>query len=197
MRALVFCADKKLQAFLQRQLQVWGWTVTFTSSTGPAGVRLLHSQEPDLVVVDDGLTSGFNIRKFLDVIDQGPRLPVILLLSPANPLGEELLASTCVVAACAKPVREVDFYLALLQAEANFAKITALKQEVGQLRERLETRKVVEKAKGILMKTLGISEEEAYRRIQRESMERRTSMRTIAEAIIQASKFYQVKEEKS
>jgi response regulator NasT len=62
-----------------------------------------------------------------------------------------------------------------------------LEEEVSRLKEKLETRKAVERAKGILMQTLGLSEQEAYRRIQKESMDRCLPMRAIAEAIILAN----------
>ncbi|MGO0123101.1 ANTAR domain-containing response regulator [Desulfothermobacter acidiphilus] len=187
MRVLIFCSDNETRVFLQRQLQMEGWIVAFATSTGPAGVRLLRSQAPNLVIVDDSVGPGFVMEQLLDAFGQEMQIPVILLLSPFNSGAEALLSSECVVAACAKPVREVDLYLALLQAEANFAKINALRLKVEQLQEKLETRKVVDRAKGFLMKALGISEEEAYRQIQRESMKRRTSMRAVAEAIIKSS----------
>ncbi|MEW6770848.1 MAG: ANTAR domain-containing protein [Bacillota bacterium] len=174
---------------LRELLRAWGWTVVGETAASLESLRFLRSRQPDLIILDDEI-SGANVSQLMDVVSQDRLAPVLLLLSPNNRWGEELLQRPAVVAATAKPINEADFYLSLLLAEANFAKFTALEQEIVRLQDQLQARKIVERAKGILMENLGLSEQEAYRRMQRESMERRTSMRTIAEAIITAQKFY-------
>lgn len=190
MTVMLICSNKALRQRLQDLFRAWGWVVVGETRTGPEALRLLRARQPDLIVVDDELAE-MNLSQLMDVISQDRLAPVLLLLSPANRWGEELLKSQAVLAAVSKPPNETDLYLAALLAEANFAKFAALEQEITRLQDQLQSRKLVERAKGILMETLGLSEQEAYRKMQRESMERRTSMRAIAEAIITAQKFYQ------
>ena len=190
MTVMLICSNKALRHRLQDLFRAWGWVVVGETRTGPEALRLVRARQPDLIVVDDELAE-MNLSQLMDVISQDRLAPVLLLLSPANRWGEELLKSQAVLAAVSKPPNETDLYLAALLAQANFAKFATLEQEITRLQDQLQSRKLVERAKGILMETLGLSEQEAYRKMQRESMERRTSMRTIAEAIITARKFYQ------
>ena len=85
-----------------------------------------------------------------------------------------------------KPFRESDLTPAIEVALSRFTEFRTLEREVGDLRETLETRKIVERAKGILMDNQNLNEAEAFRRIQKMSMNNRKSMRTVAEAIILA-----------
>ncbi|WP_334110194.1 ANTAR domain-containing response regulator [Thermodesulfitimonas autotrophica] len=195
MTVMLICSNKALRHRLQDLFRAWGWVVVGETRTGPEALRLVRARQPDLIVVDDELAE-MNLSQLMDVISQDRLAPVLLLLSPANRWGEELLKSQAVLAAVSKPPNETDLYLAALLAQANFAKFATLEQEITRLQDQLQSRKLVERAKGILMETLGLSEQEAYRKMQRESMERRTSMRTIAEAIITAQKFYQNRDKK-
>jgi response regulator NasT len=85
-----------------------------------------------------------------------------------------------------KPFRESDLTPAIEVALARFSEFRAMEREVDTLQEALETRKAVDRAKGILMDTQGLSETEAFRKIQKMSMNNRKSMRTVADAIILA-----------
>jgi response regulator NasT len=92
-----------------------------------------------------------------------------------------------VVGYLVKPFRETDLAPAIELALARFAEFRALQDEVGNLTEALETRKKVEKAKGILMDKQGMTESEAFRKIQKMSMNTRKPMKEVAEAIILAN----------
>jgi response regulator NasT len=83
-----------------------------------------------------------------------------------------------------KPFTKADLLPAIEIAVSRYAEIHALENEVDDLTERLETRKVVERAKGVLQADRGMSEPEAFRWIQKRSMDRRLSMRAVAEAIL-------------
>jgi response regulator NasT len=85
-----------------------------------------------------------------------------------------------------KPFRESDLTPAIEVALARFSEFRAMEREVDNLQEALETRKAVDRAKGILMDTQGLNETEAFRKIQKMSMNNRKSMRTVADAIILA-----------
>jgi response regulator NasT len=91
-----------------------------------------------------------------------------------------------VVGYITKPMRESDLTPAIEVAMARFSEFRALEKEVGDLKQALETRKLVDRAKGILMDSQGLSEAEAFRRIQKMSMNKRKAMKDVAEAIILA-----------
>ncbi len=85
-----------------------------------------------------------------------------------------------------KPVSEEDLLPAITLALARFKQFQALRQEVADLREAMEARKVIERAKGILMRRLNLTEDEAFRRLQRQSQEGNRKLAQVAEAIVVA-----------
>ena len=93
-------------------------------------------------------------------------------------------SETGVAAFLTKPLREQDLWPAIELAFAHADEIEHLKEQVEDLKETIESRKIIEKAKGILMRTQGLSEPEAFRRMQKLAMDKRKSMRQIADAIL-------------
>jgi len=83
-----------------------------------------------------------------------------------------------------KPLRDQDLWPAIELAFAHADEVEHLKEQVKDLQETIESRKVIEKAKGVLMRTHGLSEPEAFRRMQKLAMDKRKSMKQIAEAIL-------------
>ena len=117
----------------------------------------------------------------------GERIAPVLLLSAYSQ--QELVQrarQAGVAGYMVKPFRESDLAPAIEVVLARFSEFRAMEREVGSLQEALETRKLVERAKGILMDTQGLSETEAFRKIQKMSMNNRKSMRAVADAIILA-----------
>jgi response regulator NasT len=92
-----------------------------------------------------------------------------------------------VVAYLVKPFREADLLPALEVAMARFSELRAMDKQIGDLKESIETRKVVERAKGLLMEQQGLSEAEAFRKIQQLSMNTRKPMKEIAQALLLAA----------
>ncbi|MBC7347994.1 MAG: ANTAR domain-containing protein [Clostridia bacterium] len=184
-RARVFLAstDVELRRRLRALLPKEGYQVVGEADSGAEALRRIRAVPPELVVLDDELPGGLEVLRV--VTDD--RLGAVVLLTSVwqRDLGARL-AGSGLVGFALKPVRSATLLPALETCLAAYRRVTALEEEVGRLKERLETRKVVEKAKGILMQTLGLTEQEAYRRIQKESMDRCTSMRAIADAIILA-----------
>lgn len=184
-RARVFLAstDVELRRRLRALLPKEGYQVVGEADSGAEALRKIRAVPPELVILDDELPGGLEVLRV--VTDD--RLGAVVLLTSVwqRDLGARL-AGSGLVGFALKPVRNATLLPALETCLAAYRRVTALEEEVGRLKERLETRKVVEKAKGILMQTLGLTEQEAYRRIQKESMDRCTSMRAIADAIILA-----------
>ena len=138
---------------------------------------------PDLVVLDvqmpvlDGLSAA-------EQIASARIAPVIVLTAFSQRELVERARDAGAMAYLVKPFSKNDLVPAIEVARARFLEMTALDAEVGDLKERLETRKVVEQAKGRLMTDRGMTEAEAFRWIQRTAMNERTSMKALAEAIL-------------
>jgi response regulator NasT len=121
-----------------------------------------------------------------EMITEERLIPIILLTGFSERELAERAANTNVSAYLMKPVSEQDLLPAIALAVSRFKEFQALHQEVDDLREALETRKVVERAKSILMRRLKLSEEEAFRRMQQRSQNENKKLGEIAEAIITA-----------
>ncbi len=160
-----------------------GYDVVGEAGDGEAAVRLVEEHRPDLVVMDvkmpvlDGISAAERIAK--------ARLaPVVLLTAFSQTELVERARDAGAMAYVVKPFTASALLPALEIALSRFAEITALELEVADLSERYETRKQVERAKGLLMSGMGLSEPEAFRWIQKTSMDRRLSMREVADVVI-------------
>ncbi len=160
-----------------------GYDVVGEAGDGEAAVRLVEEHRPDLVVMDvkmpvlDGISAAERIAT--------ARLaPVVLLTAFSQTELVERARDAGAMAYVVKPFTASALLPALEIALSRFAEITALELEVADLSDRYETRKQVERAKGLLMSGMGLSEPEAFRWIQKTSMDRRLSMREVADVVI-------------
>jgi two-component system, response regulator PdtaR len=170
---------------LRAQLAALGHRVVAEASTGEEAVGLAISTQPDLAILDikmplvDGIEAA-------ERITQARPIPIILLTAYSEAQLVERAAQANIAAYLMKPVSEEDLLPALTLALTRFKQFQALHQEIVDLREALEARKVIEKAKGILMRRLDLTEEEAFRRLQRQSQEGNRKLAQVAEAIMVA-----------
>jgi two-component system, response regulator PdtaR len=170
---------------LRAQLAALGHRVVAEASTGEEAVVLAFSTQPDLAILDikmplvDGIEAA-------ERITQARPIPIILLTAYSEAQLVERAAQANISAYLMKPVSEEDLLPALTLALTRFKQFQALRREVVGLREALEARKVIEKAKGILMRRLGLTEDEAFRRLQRQSQEGNRKLAQVAEAIVVA-----------
>jgi AmiR/NasT family two-component response regulator len=170
---------------LRAQLAALGHRVVAEASTGEEAVALAVSTQPDLAILDikmplvDGIEAA-------ERITQARPIPIILLTAYSEAQLVERAAQANISAYLMKPVSEEDLLPALTLALTRFKQFQALHREVVDLREALEARKVIEKAKGILMRRLDLTEEEAFRRLQRQSQEGNRKLAQVAEAIVMA-----------
>lgn len=170
---------------LRTQLRALGFEVVAEASNGREAVELAARCEPDLAILDikmpelDGITAARHINAHRPI-------PVILLTAYSEPELVERANEAGVFAYLVKPVSEEDLLPTILLARARFEEFRLLQREVADLREALEARKVIERAKGILMKRLGISEAEAFRRMQVQSQKENKKLVEIARAIVTA-----------
>jgi AmiR/NasT family two-component response regulator len=170
---------------LRTQLAALGHQVIAEASTGEEAVALAESRQPDLAILDIKMPRMDGIEAAERITQMRP-LPIILLTAYSEAQLVERAAQANISAYLMKPVSEEDLLPAITLALTRFKQFQALHQEVADLREALEARRVIEKAKGILMRRLNLTEDEAFRRLQRQSQESNRKLAQVAEAIVVA-----------
>jgi response regulator NasT len=185
-RVLIADDESVIRMDLREMLTEAGYEVVAEAGSGDEALAAARAHRPDIAVVDIKMPGMDGIDAARAMIEEGI-CPVVLLTAYGQP---ELLArakEAGVFGYVTKPFEERDLLPAIEIARSRYEEVMALKEQIGDLREAIETRKLIERAKGILMDTHGLKEQEAHKRLQQESMNRRKSMREIAEAIILAS----------
>jgi AmiR/NasT family two-component response regulator len=184
LRTVLICDDEPvIRLSLKNRLKDLGFDEIMECGDGEAAVRLAMERMPDIAILDismpkmDGITASREIRKKL-------KIPIILLTAHYDPETVKKASESGVAAFLTKPLRDQDLWPAIELAFAHADEVDLLKEQVEDLKETIESRKVIEKAKGVLMRSQGLSEPEAFRKMQKLAMDKRKSMRQIAEAIL-------------
>ncbi|HKT38333.1 MAG TPA: response regulator [Ktedonobacterales bacterium] len=187
---IVIAEDKTvIRMDLKEELQRQGYLVVGEAGDGQSAVNLTRELRPQLVVMDirmpemDGITAA-------EILTKEKLAPVLLLTAFSDEELIERARNAGVVHYVTKPWRQSDLKPAIEIALSRFQEYRAMETRVKDLEDLLATRKVVEKAKGVLMQKHGISEQEAFRRIQKASMNNRKSMKEIADAILLAEELH-------
>jgi len=183
LRILIADDEPVIRMGLRTMLEEHGYKVVAEAGDGEEAVTLTGKTSPDLIFMDIKMPGLDGIAAAATIMTRSPR-PIVLLTAWSERDLVHRAQEAGVLAYLVKPVREAELVPAIEIAMARFAELRTLQQEVGSLKETLETRKMVERAKGILMKREGIEEQEAFQRIQRQSRNTRTPMRDIAHAIL-------------
>jgi response regulator NasT len=150
---------------------------------GVSVVNLARELRPDLVIMDIKMPKLDGIQA-AKVLTEDKIAPVLLLTAYSDRELVDRAREAGVVNYIVKPFRDAELLPAIEIAMARYAEFQEIDKKVGDLQETLETRKLVERAKGVLMDTQGLKEQEAFRKIQQLSMNTRKSMREIAQAIL-------------
>lgn len=184
---LVIADDESLiRMNLKETLVGLGYLVVGEAPDGVSAINLARELRPDLVVMDIKMPKLDGIQA-AEVLTQERIAPVLLLTAYSDRALVDRAKESGVVAYLVKPFREADLLPALEVAMARFAELRAMDKQIGDLKESIETRKVVERAKGLLMEQQGLSEAEAFRKIQQLSMNTRKPMKEIAQALLLAA----------
>jgi len=185
-RRILLADDEPLMRLdLREMLTTSGYQVVGEASDGVTAVRLARETRPDLVIMDIQMPA-------LDGLEATRQLtadhiaPVLLLTAYSQKEVVDRARRVGVVGYLVKPVRDSAIQPAVEMALARVAALQALQAKAQRLEESLRTRKIVERAKGALMEQHGLTEADAFRRIQKLSMDARKSMRAVAEAILLA-----------
>lgn len=183
-RRIVVAEDESLiRMDIVETLKERGFDVVGEAGNGLEAIELAKQLKPDLIVMDikmpdlDGLSAAEQIADL--------RIPVVFLTAFNQ---EELVARASEVGAMAflvKPFAPDDIFPAIEVALSRYQQLQQLEDEVSDLTERLETRKLVERAKGVLGVQMGLTEPEAFRWIQKAAMDRRIGMADVAKTILE------------
>ena len=186
-RTRVIIADDEslIRMDLREMLTNLGYLVVGEVGDGRSAVNLARELRPDIVIMDIKMPDMDGIEA-AQVLTEERVAPVLLLSAYSQQELVQRAQKAGVAGYMVKPFRESDLAPAIEVALARFSEFRTMAREVDDLQEALETRKAVDRAKGILMDTQGLSETEAFRKIQKMSMNNRKSMRTVADAIILA-----------
>lgn len=183
-RTVVVAEDEALiRLDIVEILKDQGFTVVAEADNGERAVELARENRPDLVLMDvkmpvmDGISAA-------ELISKEQLAPVVLLTAFSQKELVDRATEAGAMAYVVKPFTPNDLIPAIEVAISRYEQIKALQSEVSSIKEQFETRKVVDRAKSLLITKMGLTEPEAFRWIQKTSMDRRLSMREVAETIV-------------
>jgi AmiR/NasT family two-component response regulator len=186
LRVVIAEDEALIRLDLREMLQEEGYEVVGEAADGQAAIERVIEARPDLAIFDikmpvlDGISAAERIA--------GERIaPVVILTAFSQRDLVERARDAGAMAYLVKPFTKSDLVPAIEMAVSRFAEIKALDSEVDSLRDRLEVRKLLDRAKSVLQTEHGMSEPEAFRWIQKASMDRRLTMRKVAETILEGT----------
>jgi AmiR/NasT family two-component response regulator len=183
-KRVVIAEDEALiRMDLAEMLEEEGYAVVGQAGDGETAVKLAAEHRPDLVILDVKMP-------VLDGISAAERIgaekiaPVLMLTAFSQRELVERARDAGAMAYLVKPFSKADLVPAIEMATSRYEQLRALENEVADLAQRFETRKLIDRAKGLLQTQLGLTEPEAFRWVQKTSMDRRLTMREVAQAVI-------------
>ncbi len=185
-RVVIADDDPIIRMDLREMLTDLNYQVVGEAADGKNAVALARDLKPELVIMDIRMPEMDGIEA-AQALTQESIAPVLLLTAYSEPELVRRATEAGVVGYLVKPFREAQLGPAIEVTLGRFREFQQLHKELGDMKEALEARKVIDRAKGMLMDRFGLSEADAFRRIQKRSMDTRKSMREVAEAILLAS----------
>ena len=186
LRAIIAEDEQLTRTIIRARLEKLGHTVVAEAADGAQAIEATRLHKPDVVIMDIKMPVMDGIEAARTILADIPC--AILFLSSYNE--QELVQQASTTGALAylmKPFRKEDLAPALEMAIARFRQIQNQKREIDELKDTIETRKLIERAKGILMDRHGMSEEEAFKRIHFQARNQNKKMREIAQSIVTAA----------
>lgn len=182
-RVMVSCMDTKRRNKITSLLQQMGMILVAEASDVHQALRMARSSQPNLIVMDVETYDNKSLETAL-LLAREKIAPIILITAPHQQDISKTMKEDYVMSYVVRPINKWFFESAIQTALANFRKMEKRESEIGKLKDTLETRKLVERAKYLLMKNLNITEPEAFRRIQKISMDKGIPMKDLAQTII-------------
>ncbi len=187
MKSVLICDDEPVvRGYLKMMLLDAGFTEVLECGDGVSAVEMALASFPDIAVLDvamprmDGISAAVEIRKKL-------KIPILLLSNCYDPQTVKRAAESGIAAFLTKPLRQQDLVPAIEIAVAHASELDELREKIDDLHEMIENRKVIEKAKGTLMERQRLSEADAYRRMQKLAMDKRRTLRQVADEILKSA----------
>lgn len=186
LRVVIADNESLIRLDIREMLEEAGHEVVGEAINGRKAVELTRQHRPDLVLMDikmpemDGITAAGKIY-------ETKIAPVILLTAFSQPDIVDKAKDSGVLGYLVKPVQESQLFPAIEIALSRWQEMQGLEDELEKLKDSLETRKIIDRAKGIIMAAHKLSEQEAYRRIQQYAMQKRVSIKDVARSIIKAA----------
>jgi response regulator NasT len=181
--------EQDMRDFFEKMLPLLGHNVISVAETGKELVEHCRSLKPDLIITDIKMPDMDGIEA-VNLIAQECPTPVILVSAYHDPALIERAEADHVLAYLVKPIGKADLQPAIAVATRRFAELQSLRKESADLRQALADRKIIEQAKGILMKFTGTDEKEAFRRLQELAAERNQKLIDAAQNIVAMEKAF-------
>ena len=189
LRKTVVLADDSPQSrkSIKGRLELLGYDVVGEAKNGEEAVALVKQHQPSLVLLDIKMPKMNGLEAAKAISADGP-VPIILVTGLSSDEFADEAIEAGVFAYLIKPVSKKQLQPAIKLAMARYTEFDGLKSEVETLKEAIEARKLIEKAKGILMKRCKIDEDDAYKLLQAQSQKENRKMKDVADMVISASK---------
>ncbi len=189
LRVAIADDEPDMQEYLRETLTGLGYQVVCVVGDGQALVRACEAMRPDLVVTDVKMPGLDGLEAAAEVCRDGP-VPIVVVSAYHDQEVVERAAEQNVLAYLVKPIRESSLAPAISIALRRFEEFRALQEEAADLRQALEDRKVIEKAKGILMREAGLDEETAFRRLQKLALSKNRKLVDLARMIVETAEAF-------
>jgi response regulator NasT len=182
--------EPRMRDYYQKILPLLGHQVICAAQTGRELVQACQKSRPDLVITDIKMPDLDGIDAISEIGRRDP-IPAILVSAYHDPELIERTKGEQVLAYLVKPIKQADLEVAIGLAMHRFDEFQTLRKEAGELRQALADRKIIERAKGILMKRAGVDEEEAFRRIQKLARDLNQRLVDASHAVLAAYEAFQ------
>lgn len=182
-KILLSSQDNSMRRKLKNIFTKSGYTIVGEAEDGVNTLRMIRTMAPDLVVLDFEL-QGMPALELAKIVEEDRLAPIIIISTSWERELADKARQSWIFAFMVRPINEGNLLATAETAMMNFERMLQLEKEVNRLKDTIETRKIVEKAKGLLMEKLGLSEAEAFRKMQHQSMDKCIPMRQVADAII-------------
>ncbi len=189
LRVAVADDEQDMRDFFERMLPLCGHQVVGVAETGRELIEHCQSLKPDLIITDIKMPDMDGIEAAITICHERP-VPVILVSAYHDPELIQRAEADYVMGYMVKPIGKVDLEPAIALAIRRFRQFEAVRKEAGDLRQALADRKVIEQAKGLLMKTTGVDEKEAFHRLQQLAAERNQKLIEAAQSVIALEKAF-------
>jgi response regulator NasT len=190
LRIAVADDEPRMRDYYQDILPRMGHSVVCVADSGRALTQQCASQHPDLVITDIKMPDMDGIDAARDICREEP-LPVILVSAYHEPELFRRASEEHILAYLVKPIKQADLEAAIAIATQRFEQFRDLQRESGELRQALEDRKIIERAKGILMKRANLDEEQAFRRLRKLARDQNQKLIDVAQMIIKTDQAFQ------